>query len=160
LAIFQLNQSLDGAVNQQVFVPGDLALYMQARTQPCRVARTCVRIRRINRCHCFCLPRISRCVCTRNGWFSWLHLLRRLWLLRDRLLPRSLRFLVSPHLPSYLEPNFALPRTISLIRTGVFECNPVRYLCQIQNGTSVSGEITPSGQAGELHPKALNLKPQ
>src|SRR5271156_1559482 len=113
LAILQLNQSLHGAVNQQVFVPGDLTLYMQARTQPCRVARTRVRIRRIIRCHCFCLPRKSRCVCTRtrNRWSSWLHLLRRLWLLRDRFLPRSLRFLVSPHLPSYLGPNFALPLT-------------------------------------------------
>src|SRR5580704_14621646 len=34
LAVFQLNQSFDGAINQQIFVAGDLTLYMQARTQP------------------------------------------------------------------------------------------------------------------------------
>ncbi len=68
---------------------------------------------------------------------------------------------MSPHITfTLLEPKYAQTTDCAHTRTGVFECSPVYWPCQIQNGTGVSGEITPSGQAGELHPKTLHSKPQ
>jgi hypothetical protein len=41
--VFQLNQSLDAAVDDQILIARNLALDVQARTEPGRSARRCVR---------------------------------------------------------------------------------------------------------------------
>src|SRR5271163_1778219 len=110
---------------------------MQRRTQS-RCARTAVG-KRIAWCHCFCLPRKSRCICTRN-WCCRLLLpllfscfLSRL-LLRKRTTRGGRRFLISPHNASS-NPNRCCQeydRVLNVVRCGTPAKSKMVQWCRVR----------------------------
>src|SRR6202000_3443573 len=107
LPLVERGQALDRAVDQQILTAGDLALHMQARSEPrARAVRCCTQwTHRICR-HCgFFLPRRRSRLRRLNYWIhcNWPRLRLRRSL---RLLLRRIRLLISPHskLPQGLVP--------------------------------------------------------